>query len=156
MKFTMAKFQTFLEIIGLILVLGMILYLGIRWNQIPDQIPGHYNAKGEITKWTSKKEMLALPAVSILIYFFISAISLIPTLLFHPDKSGGKSSMTFRTIKLMLTLSKVEMISIFIFIIYYISTAAPLPSAFLPVSLILFFATPFVFAPVIIFNGLRR
>ena len=78
MKLKYTKFQIVLETIGLILIVGMIIFVYTQWDQIPQQVPMHYNAMGEIDSWGSKYEILFLPAISILLYVFITAVSFFP------------------------------------------------------------------------------
>ena len=62
--------QKILEGLSLVLVAGMLLGPLLFWSRIPDQIPGHYNAAGEITRWGGKGELFLLPVVSVFMYGF--------------------------------------------------------------------------------------
>ena len=62
--------QKILEGLSLALLAGMFLGPLIFWSQIPSQIPGHYNAAGEITRWGGKGELFLLPIVSVFMYCF--------------------------------------------------------------------------------------
>ena len=77
--------QRILEGVCLAVLAGMFLGLLIFWGRIPDQIPGHYNAAGEIDRWGSKLELLILPVVSVFVYLFISACC---ALLWVPIRKG--------------------------------------------------------------------
>lgn len=46
------------------------------WGRIPDRIPGHYNAAGEIDRWTGKWELFLLPAFGVILYMMLSAAGL--------------------------------------------------------------------------------
>ena len=46
--------DTVMEYICRILLIGTLIYLIVRWNVIPDQIPIHYNAAGDIDGWGGK------------------------------------------------------------------------------------------------------
>ena len=80
MKIKYTKFQITLEIISLLLVIGMIAFVCLRWNQLPKQIPGHYNAMGEVNRWGSKNEILIMPIMSALLYALLTVVSFIPML----------------------------------------------------------------------------
>ena len=43
-----------MEYICRILLIGTLIYLIVRWNALPEQIPVHYNAAGEIDGWGGK------------------------------------------------------------------------------------------------------
>ena len=64
--------QKILEGLSLALLAGMFLGPLIFWGRIPSQIPGHYNAAGEIDRWGGKAELLLLPVVSVFMYVFMT------------------------------------------------------------------------------------
>ena len=61
------------DIIGLIVYLASIFFLIYVWNKLPDQVPGHYNAQGEVDRMGSKFELLLLPR-NWIIYDFLYTI----------------------------------------------------------------------------------
>jgi len=75
MKLKYTKLQLALEIIGLLFLVGMIVFIYTQWDQIPQQVPMHYNALGEIDRWGSKYQTLILPAIGILLYTFMTVVS---------------------------------------------------------------------------------
>ena len=46
--------DTIMEYLCRIMLIGTLIYLIVCWNTIPDQIPTHYNAAGEIDDWGGK------------------------------------------------------------------------------------------------------
>ena len=64
--------QKILEGLSLALLVGMFLGPLLFWCKIPSQIPGHYNAAGEIDRWGSKGELFLLPVVSVFMYAFLT------------------------------------------------------------------------------------
>lgn len=64
--------QKILEGLSLAVLAGMFLGPLLFWGWIPDRIPGHYNAAGEITRWGSKGELFLLPVVSVFMYAFMT------------------------------------------------------------------------------------
>lgn len=79
MKLKYTKLQLALEIIGLLFLVGMIVFIYTQWDQIPQQVPMHYNALGEIDSWGSKYQTLILPTISILLYIFMTVVSFFST-----------------------------------------------------------------------------
>lgn len=69
-----------LEAIGLLSLVGMILYIAVNWSNIPELIPGHYNSAGEIDRWGSKSEILVPPIVGIIMYIGLSVVTLFPSI----------------------------------------------------------------------------
>ena len=68
----------YLKKIVWIIFLLPVAYLAITWNTIPDTVPLHYDMKGDVDKYGSKKELLLLAGiltlVNILVYFLLSNI----------------------------------------------------------------------------------
>jgi uncharacterized membrane protein len=60
MKLKKTAWDWITEALSLALVLGTILYLIVMWKSIPDTIPAHYNAAGEVNRWGGKSELLML------------------------------------------------------------------------------------------------
>ena len=65
-------------IVSLLSLVGVAVYLILAWKTIPDQIPGHYNAAGEIDRWGDKSELILLPIVSWLMYGLITLVERFP------------------------------------------------------------------------------
>lgn len=78
MKLKKTAWDWITEALSLALVLGTILYLVLMWKSIPDTIPAHYNAAGEVNRWGGKSELLMLPIIGGILYFFITLIQQYP------------------------------------------------------------------------------
>ena len=78
MKLKKTAWDWITEALSLALVLGTILYLIVMWKSIPDTIPAHYNAAGEVNRWGGKSELLMLPIIGGILYFFITLIQQYP------------------------------------------------------------------------------
>lgn len=66
------------EALSLLLVIGTVVYLIVMWKSIPDTIPAHYNAAGEVNRWGGKSELIFLPIIGGILYFFITLIQQYP------------------------------------------------------------------------------
>jgi uncharacterized membrane protein len=73
-----SRYDIFINIVCLTQLIGIVIYFIIMWDSIPDQIPGHYNAAGEITRWGSKGELLILPIISWFLYLMITGVEQFP------------------------------------------------------------------------------
>ncbi len=60
-KLKHTKFQNFLEVISILLLISMFAALYLNWGNIPDRNPGHYNALGEIDRWGNKSNFYSCP-----------------------------------------------------------------------------------------------
>jgi len=62
-----------LPLIGIVLL--PFLYLAYVWNQLPAQVPLHYNIKGEVDRYGDKSELILIPIMtSLLIYVIFLAV----------------------------------------------------------------------------------
>jgi len=57
-------------LVTILLVLPFII-LAVVWNELPEEIPVHWNAKGEVDRYGSRYELLLLPCLSILTYLLV-------------------------------------------------------------------------------------
>ena len=57
------------EIALLAIVALPFLYLGFVWNELPDQVPMHWNMQGEIDRYGDKTELISIPfMLPVLVY----------------------------------------------------------------------------------------
>ncbi|HWQ06760.1 MAG TPA: DUF1648 domain-containing protein [Feifaniaceae bacterium] len=66
------------ETLSLVLVIGTVVYLIVMWRSIPDTIPAHYNAAGEVNRWGDKSELIFLPIIGGMLYFLITLVQQYP------------------------------------------------------------------------------
>ena len=109
----MKKFKK--EVPFIFIALLPLIYLGFVWNILPDKIPMHWNASGEIDDWGKKIEIIIpLLIVSSVGYFtFLLAPDLDPKGNF--DKMGRKLNNLRYIISIFMTL-------LGLFIVYSIQT----------------------------------
>lgn len=156
-KLKYTKFQIVLEIIGLLILIGIIAFVCIQWDRLPPQIPGHYNAMGKIDRWGSKSEIVIMPIIGAFIYALITMIYFFPETWNLPVQVTDENKETVHSrARSLLIFTKVEMLGIFFYITYYMATTQPLPIAFLPVSLIILFCTITFFILRIRRAGIRK
>ena len=140
LKIKRTRFDIAIEIICLVLLIGMIVYLLIRWNSFPDQVPGHYNGRGEVDRWGSKGELWIMPIVGWILYLGITLVESFPTIwntgITVTEENKEK---VYRLLKSMIGLTKLIMISNFTFIEINSIQGGSLPWFFLPVFLVLMF-----------------
>ncbi|MGF7003822.1 putative membrane protein [Lachnospiraceae bacterium PF1-21] len=67
-------YQKVLNILSLILVAGSTLFLVAYWSHIPDVVPAHYGASGEVDRYGSKGELIFVQVFLIAIYLIISLV----------------------------------------------------------------------------------
>lgn len=142
MKFKQTRFQTAMEVIGLLVILGMITFVCIKWSQLPDRIPGHYNIRGEVDRWGSRGEILTVPIMGVFVYLLLAVISFFPGSWNLPVNitETNRQNLYECTRNLLITL-KVEILIIFFYLTYNIAAAKKLALSFMPIFLLVLFGT---------------
>lgn len=143
MKVKISAYDTISDIVSLGCIIGVILYLILTWDKIPNEIPGHYNGAGEIDKITSKNSLIFLQVVTIIMYLFLSIIEKIPQMW----NTGGvkiteeNKELVYRTAKNLFVSVKMIMVLVFSYLTINSSKGTNLPVAFMPIFLIIIFGT---------------
>lgn len=106
----------------LLLVAVPFAYLGLIWNDLPEQVPLHWNLQGEVDRWGSRSELWLIPVVTtVLIYIIfllvphidpkkriaemgskytqlkflmVAAMAALAVVILHMTESGGSASAT--------------------------------------------------------------
>lgn len=133
-------YDIIIEICCIICIIGVLLFLIINWNSIPEKIPGHYNAAGQIDRVTGKSSLIVLFVVNWIMYIGMTIIEKFPQIWNTGVKLTEENKYrVLRILKDILKSTKLMTIVIFSFLIIYSALALPLPTWFLPVILILMF-----------------
>lgn len=132
------------EVLSLLVLLGTIAFLIIYWKHIPDQVPTHFGASGQIDGWGEKKSLLLLPVLSVLIYLLLTGCNAI-ALVAKGGELPPSAGVWFSAFKLSVVLP-------FALIPIYTALVRPLPMWFLPVDLIL----PMIPVTGLVITGVRR
>jgi uncharacterized membrane protein len=86
-----------LPLIGIVLL--PFVYLAYIWNQLPAQVPMHYNIEGEIDRYGNKSELILIPIMtSLLIYLIFLAVPYI-----DPKKQIQKMGGKYDALKFIIT-----------------------------------------------------
>jgi len=84
------------EIIILLIALIPIIILGIIWNELPNQVPMHWNSKGNIDRIGGKSELLfVITGIPMFLYLLLRFI----------PKIDPKKKITIRIFKIFLDIS---------------------------------------------------
>lgn len=78
------------DIIGYSFYLGSLIFLIYNWNGLPDEVPAHYNALGEVDRWGSKMELLILPLVGAFSAVLMQLFEKLPESHNYPDSRSIK------------------------------------------------------------------
>jgi uncharacterized membrane protein len=81
--------------IGYSFYLGSIIFLIIVWGRLPEEVPAHYNAVGEVDRWGSKWELLILPGVGAFISLLMQTIEKFPETHNYPQRFNESNAEQF-------------------------------------------------------------
>lgn len=142
MKNKRSKFNRFMDVFCLILLVGVVLYLIIAWNRIPDKIPGHYNMAGEIDRFGSKKELIVTPIIGWILFIGLSLVERFPQIWnTGVTVTEENKERVYQVILNMLSTLKLIIVVDFVFLTINSSLLTPPPVWFTPAFVILVFAT---------------
>lgn len=139
------------EVISILLLIGMFAYVAVRWNDLPELVPGHFNAEGEIDRWGNKIEILVMPVVLAVLFVFLTMVSYLPSRLNVPVKGEPMDrDEIFKDLRNLLVLLKVELAALFFFFTYHVATSQPLPIWYLPLFLAIVLGTTTIYVSLLI------
>lgn len=132
MKIKPTAADVIMEILSLVLMIGVSLYIFIRWSSIPDKIPMHYNFAGEIDRWGEKGELLFLIAIAWGIWLLITVTERFSKFWNTGVEVTEKNrEHVYRTLKYMVKTMKLIIVIIFTYLILHTLTVRNLPGWFL-------------------------
>ena len=134
------------SIVSLLSIVGVAVYLILAWNQIPDKIPGHYNALGEVNRWGNKSELIVLPIISVVMYGLITLIERYPQVWNTGVRVTEENrAQVYRLLKSLIAVVKMFTLLVFASLTVISSLSLKLPMWYLFAFLLLLFGTMAVF-----------
>src|SRR5699024_4949850 len=95
LKIPKTKSEWVWDIIGYSFYIGSILLLIIIWGRLPEEVPAHYNALGEVDRWGSKFELLILPVVGAFILLLMQIFERFPEVHHYPQRFNESNAKAF-------------------------------------------------------------
>lgn len=121
---------------SLLVLLGTALFLALYWRHIPQEVPMHFNAAGQIDRWGSKAELLILPVIAWLLYLLMTVVEQFPGAWNTGVKVTEENrERVYALLGHMLSTLKFLIMVMFAWITLWCALAKPLPVWFLPVVL---------------------
>lgn len=142
MKLQRTKYDVIVNLICILLLVGILIYLGLNWSSIPDKIPGHYNALGVVDRWGNKGELFILPIISWILYSGITILERFPQVWnTGVEVTGENKERVYGVLKNMIGTVKLIMVVVFSFLTINTALAKELSLWFVPVFLIVMFGS---------------
>ncbi|RUL56899.1 DUF1648 domain-containing protein [Lysinibacillus antri] len=145
LKLPKTKVEKIMDAMGLGIFLLAILFLIVNWGNIPEEVPGHFNATGEVDRWGSKVEVIILPIIGTFLFMLMSAFEKAPHMHNYPKRINETNAYQFYTQSTrLLNVVKNLCLVMFAFLIVQIVRVSlgdiqSLGLLFLPVFLIILF-----------------
>lgn len=141
-KINRTGYDIFINVTCIVLLFGILIYLGQAWDTIPERIPGHYNAIGVVDRWGNKSELIIVPIIAWIMYIGLTVIEKYPQIWNTGVKvTEQNQELVYRLLKNMLGTEKLIMVSVFSFITINSTLSQGMPIWFLPVFLGLIFGS---------------
>ena len=142
MKQKYTTMQIIIEASTIVILLSLFAYVITNWNTIPGQVPSHFNFQGQIDSWSNKNMILFPVFVSLFLYLLLTVVSFYPSMWNMPVKITEENrEQAYHYTRNMITVLKLELVSVFAYITIQTSKAQVLSPYFLPVFLTVIFGT---------------
>jgi len=137
-----SAFQKIFDIITMIVFAAGIVHLFVVWGQLPDQVPAHYNAAGEVNRRGSKWELILLPIIAAFLAIFMTFLEKHPEWHNYMNLNENNIEFQYKNSILLLNVIKNECVLLFVFVDYNIvqvalGKAESLGILFLPIFLVI-------------------
>lgn len=91
------KSEWLMDIVGYVALAVMLAVLIMNWGALPNEIPAHFDASGNVDRWGSKMELLILPGIGIGMHFFFMIIEKFPETHNYPARLNESNMEAFYT-----------------------------------------------------------
>jgi uncharacterized membrane protein len=107
------------EIIAATSVIGMFGLLLFYFPDLPDKIPAHFNAAGEVDRFDSKASIWIFPSIGLLLYLGLSGLNQFPHIFNYPVKiTQENTDYQYRIATKMIRTLKAVILIFFFYTVY--------------------------------------
>lgn len=140
LKLPKTRLEWFLDIVSLAVFVVSIVYILMKWPVIPDLVPGHYDAAGEVDRWGGKWELFILPIIGALLWIFLMILEKFPHVYNYTNVTEENVEAQYQNARLLVNVMKNQILIFFAYMNWKdvqvaIGQAKSLGPAFLPVFL---------------------
>ena len=109
--------DTFLDVTGFLVVVLIIGLVGYYYGTLPEEVPTHFNFKGEPDAWGHKSSMWTMPIIGALLFIFLFFINKIPQHFNYPMKiTMDNAAVQYRKATRMIRWINIASVIFFLFI----------------------------------------
>lgn len=95
LKILRTKSEWIWDFIGYSFFIGSIIVLVIVWSDLPQEVPAHYNALGEVDRWGSKWELIILPMIGAFLALMMQVFERYPEWHNYPKRFNESNAEQF-------------------------------------------------------------
>lgn len=123
-------YQIVLEALCLIFIIAGLVFTLIKYPSLPAEIPGHYNAAGQVTDYSGKGFIWLLEGINMAMYAMMTVFIFIPAVIENPNTTwpmnpAAKAATAAQTISL-LGETKLECVLMFDYMLIPIVNCTPM------------------------------
>jgi Protein of unknown function (DUF1648). len=147
LQIPLSGLEIVIELVSGIILIANFVMIVLAWDKLPDTIPSHFNAAGEIDGYGSKSTLFILIPVTVILYAGITLLSRFPHIFNYAVEITEKNTGTqYRLARIFIRVLKAELVTIFTYLEYCIVMSAlsgriELGIFFLPVTLVVVFSS---------------
>lgn len=135
-------FHKGINLLCMILIGGTFAYLVLGWSSLPDLLPAHYNAAGEIDRMGSKAEIMILPVMSLILFLGIGVLERKPKIWnTGVTVTPENREFVYRQLKNMIVVVKFEIVANFTYLTFNSIFGKELNGVYTLIELLLVFGT---------------
>ncbi|OPJ60953.1 DUF1648 domain-containing protein [Clostridium oryzae] len=139
-KVPFTKMQKIIEVLIAAVFLGIVIFLIVRWSNIPIRIASHFGLTGKPNIWSNKISLIFLPIVYLFIYILLTAVSFFPSVWNLPVKLTEENcEIIYIETRNMICFIKLIILIAFSWITISSALQRPLGVLFMPAFLIVMF-----------------
>lgn len=83
------------NIVGYASYLSSVFLLIYVWDRLPDQVPAHFNALGEVDRWGSKWMLSLLPLIGLILFIMMRLLEKYPHVHNYPERLNHSNASAF-------------------------------------------------------------
>ncbi|MEK4023280.1 MULTISPECIES: DUF1648 domain-containing protein [Sporosarcina] len=112
------------DVLTVALFAACLVYLLLHWNRLPDQIPAHFGANGEVDRWGSKFELFILPAIAIFLWIGLWVLEKYPHLYNYINLRPDNVEIQYRYGMVFMNVTKNMSTLLMVFIMWQLTDIA--------------------------------
>ncbi len=142
-------FEIIFQVLSIMIVLYITFLFIFKYASLPETIPAHYNAKGEVDGWGDKSSVLLLYGICLVMYIGLTVLERYPQLYNYPVQiTKDNIKIQYRLARTLITTLKLATTIIFMLIIASAIRDQTENASILMGNYFIFFALGITFIPI--------